>query len=231
MRIETQVIDDFMIIKVIDTGVGIENSMMSSVFDPYTQSSPTSTRRVRGAGLGLAISRRLAERMGGDLLVESEKGSGSQFTLRLPVETVVADEVESSANDFVYPVGKKLLAGKRVLLAEDTRGIQFLVEKILSREDIQVDIVENGRLAVDRVREAKTPYDALLLDMQMPVMDGYEAARELRDLGFELPIAAMTASTMQEEQAASLNAGCNRFVPKPIDQSELLTVLWQLIHK
>ena len=231
VRIETQTSDGFTSVRVVDSGVGIKNSMIASVFDPYIQSSPTSTRRVRGAGLGLAISRRLAERMGGDLLVESEKGSGSQFTLRLPVETVTADEVDTIANSFDYPVGEKPLAGKRVLLAEDTRGIQFLVEKILSREDIQVDIVDNGRLAVDRIRELKASYDALILDMQMPVMDGYEAARELRELGLKLPIVAMTASTMQEEQAASLDAGCDRFVPKPIDQSELLTVLWQLIHK
>ena len=228
VRIETQTIDGFLFVGVIDSGVGIENSMIASVFDPYIQSSPTSTRRVRGAGLGLAISRRLAERMGGDLLVESETGTGSRFTLRLPVETVTAEEAEASSDGFDYPIGEKLLAGKRVLLAEDTRGIQFLVEKILVREDIQVDIVDNGRLAVDRVHDVESQYDALILDMQMPVMDGYEAARQLRDLGYKLPIIAMTASTMQEEQAASLNAGCDRFVPKPIDQSELLTVLWQL---
>ena len=230
VRIETHTHDDFMFIKVIDTGVGIENSMIASVFDPYIQSAPTSTRRVRGAGLGLAISRRLAERMGGDLLVESEKGMGSQFTIKLPVETVVADDSDPLANEFEYPAGEKPLAGKRVLLAEDTRGIQFLVEKILSREDIEVETVDNGSLAVDCIREAKRTYDALILDMQMPVMDGYEAAREIRELGFELPIVAMTASTMQEEQAASLDAGCDRFVPKPIDQSELLAVLWQLIR-
>ncbi|MBB3209243.1 two-component system CheB/CheR fusion protein [Rhodopirellula rubra] len=230
VRLETTSENERLSIRVIDSGVGIENSMLSSVFDPYTQSSPTSTRRVRGAGLGLAISRRIAERMDGELLVESERGVGSRFTLRLPVNAAVASDADQSSSDFDYPAAEKPLAGKRVLLAEDTRGIQFLVEKILSREEVQVDVVDNGRLAVDRIQAQASIYDALILDMQMPVLDGYQAAREIRERGVKLPIIAMTASTMQEEQTASLDAGCDRFVPKPIDQAELLTVLWQLIR-
>ena len=230
VRVETSHDNYWVTIKVIDSGCGIENSMIATVFDPYTQSSPTSTRRVRGAGLGLAIGRKLAERMGGDLLVESESGTGSQFTLRFPL--MVASDTDPETSDISYPSESKPLAGKRVLLAEDTRGIQFLVQKILSREHIQVDVVDNGRDAVQKIRkqlESQPRYNALLLDMQMPIMDGYTAARELRKMGETLPIIAMTASTMQEEQAASLDAGCDRFVPKPIEQAKLLTVLWQLI--
>ncbi len=145
VRVETFADDQWITIKIIDSGCGIENSMISTVFDPYTQSSPTSTRRVRGAGLGLAISRKLAERMGGELLVESETGTGSQFTLRLPMKMAITNDSDQESSDFDYPSELKPLAGKRVLLAEDTRGIQFLVRKILTREDIQVDVVDNGR--------------------------------------------------------------------------------------
>jgi two-component system CheB/CheR fusion protein len=234
VRVSTASDGEMFSVEVADSGCGIENSMLSSVFDPYMQSSPTSTRRIRGAGLGLAISRKLAERMDGELRVASEAGQGSSFTLRLPAKVAVADSRDGAKTGPQFLAEEKPLADKRILVAEDTRGIQFLVQRILTKQGVIVTLVENGQQALDQVEQsAKTgrPFDALLLDMQMPVLDGYEAARKIRAAGHDLPIIALTASTMREEQAASLESGCDRFLPKPINQTDLLTVIWQMLQE
>jgi len=224
---------DNFLIEVSDTGCGIEQSLLSVVFDPYTQSSPTSSRRVRGAGLGLAISRKLALAMDGSLEVESVAGEGSCFTLRIPAIEFVEGESDGEVAEPRYPASDRPLEGKRVLVAEDTKGIQFLVKRILEREGVEVTVVGDGKSAVDAIRTNTNgrSFDAVLLDMQMPVMDGYQAAREFRSRGITVPIVAFTASTMPEEQAASHEAGCNAFVPKPIDRERLLKTLHQEIVK
>ena len=224
--------DDF-VIEVSDTGCGIEQSLLSVVFDPYTQSSPTSSRRVRGAGLGLAISRKLALAMGGSLDVESVAGEGSCFTLRFPAIEFVESDSDVEVAESPYPAVSRPLEGKRVLVAEDTKGIQFLVKRILEREGVEVTVVGDGKSAVEAVNSASngTSFDAVLLDMQMPVMDGYQAAREFRSSGVTIPIVAFTASTMPEEQTASRAAGCDAFVPKPIDRERLLKTLHQELAK
>ena len=224
--------DEF-VIEISDTGCGIEKSLLSVVFDPYTQSTPTSSRRVRGAGLGLAISRKLTMTMGGSLDVESVAGEGSCFTLRLPAIEFVESAKSGKTEVPEFPAEGCPLEGKRVLVAEDTKSIQFLVKRILEREGVKVSVVGDGKAAVDKICNTgnRQGFDALLLDMQMPIMDGYHAARQLRESGETIPIVAMTASTMPEEQAASEEAGCNAFVPKPIDRERLLTTLLQEIAK
>lgn len=233
VKLVTAFDDECISIHVIDSGCGIENSMIASVFDPYFQSSPTSNRRVRGAGLGLAISRKLAEQMGGQLSLKSESGTGSHFTFEIPFERAELSSEDAEENESDYPAEERPLSGLRILVAEDTQAIQFLLQRILTAEGMIVEVVDNGKDAFERIVNSENdakPYAALILDMQMPIMDGYEAARALRAGGSALPIIAMTASTMQAEQTASLEAGCNRFLPKPIDKTELLTTIWQLVR-
>jgi CheY-like chemotaxis protein len=125
------------------------------------------------------------------------------------------------------------LEGKRILVAEDTVGIQFLVRRILEREGMQVTVVGDGKAAVDSATgDAKrSEFDAILLDMQMPIMDGYQAAKRFRKSGLAIPIIAFTASTMPDEQVASLDAGCDAFIPKPIDRERLLMTLFEQIKQ
>jgi two-component system CheB/CheR fusion protein len=232
VALTAKVTDGEFILEVADTGCGIEQSLLPSVFDPYTQSSPTSSRRVRGAGLGLAISRKLALMMGGALDVESVAGEGSCFTLCIPVE-LSSDDTNTQSADPLFPSSDRPLEGKRILVAEDTVGIQFLVRRILEREGMQVTVVGDGKAAVDSATgDAKrSEFDAILLDMQMPIMDGYQAAKRFRKSGLAIPIIAFTASTMPDEQVASLDAGCDAFIPKPIDRERLLMTLFEQIKQ
>lgn len=226
--------DGMLEIAVTDSGCGIEHSLLASVFDPYSQSMPTSRRRTRGAGLGLAVSRKLAELMGGELTAESTSGTGSRFALRIPLVPAVEDDDDVEESKIVFPSELRPLRGKRLLIAEDTRAIQFLVQRTLVSQGMEVQVVENGQDALKQLELAAiegNPFDALILDMQMPILDGYQTARAIRQQGMRLPVIAMTASTMHEELQASLDAGCDGFIPKPIDRQLLLTTLWQHLSR
>ncbi|MEM7781896.1 MAG: CheR family methyltransferase [Planctomycetota bacterium] len=217
-------------ITVQDSGCGIEESMILSVFDPYV-STPRSNPRVRGAGLGLAISRRLAEMMGGGLAVQSVAQRGSIFTLNIPLE--LTEQAQQPTNHgIIYSSDQRSLQGKKILVAEDTPGIQFLVKRILEREGMETKVVANGELAVEAYNSQANsqPFDAVLMDMQMPVLDGYEAVKRMREQGSTIPIIALTASTMPEEKERSQTSGCNDFVSKPIDRDVLLTALYRQLR-
>jgi len=230
---------DLLIVSVVDTGIGIDPENLQAIFEAFTQDSKTVKRASGGTGLGLTISQKLAQMMDGDLQVQSEPNRGSSFTLRLPIHDV-SDDVRSESQPHVEGDGAieqtaetHELHSCRVLVAEDTPGIQFLLTRLLADKVQSVDVVDNGQQAVDAVNSAEergTPFDLILMDMQMPVMTGYEATRTLRSAGFSRPIIALTAGAMSEDRERCLAAGCSDYLPKPISVDQLIEKISETVQ-
>jgi signal transduction histidine kinase/ActR/RegA family two-component response regulator len=205
--------------EVADTGIGMTPEQISHLFQPFTQADTSMTRRFGGTGLGLTISRRLARLMGGEITVESRIGEGTTFMVVLP-----ALPAEAAARPAPL-AATKAAGGGRVLLAEDAPDNQRLIAFHLRRAGFAVEIVENGRLAVDAAMAAaagEEPFDVVLMDMQMPVLDGYRATAELRSRGYRGAVIALTAHAMAEDRQRCLDAGCDDFATKPIDREALI---------
>ena len=214
-----------------DTGPGMSPEQADKLFTPFSQVDASMTRRHGGTGLGLAIVRRLAERMHGSAeLVRTEPGKGSCFRLTLPLEPL-PEAVMSDRLDAVNTEPKRNAPGEvsiltgRILLAEDGIDNQRLIAFHLRKAGATVDVADNGRIALDmltRARERGEAYDLLLTDMQMPEMDGYTLASQLREQGESIPIIALTAHAMPEDEQRCLEAGCDDYASKPIDRVALL---------
>jgi|GEM_PF-2677703 len=230
-----------------DTGIGMSDDQMQSIFDPFTQADTSTTRKYGGTGLGLAISRQMARLLGGDIVCRSELGKGSTF--RVTVATGALDGVK-----MVDPRGEAIAHGEttdetsaapalstskkdldcRILLVEDGPDNQRLISFILEKSGAQVTVADNGKIGVDSVVQATNtgdPFDIVLMDMQMPVMDGYEATRELRRQGFEVPIIALTAHAMADDREKCLDAGCNDYATKPINRASLIELIQSYLSK
>ena len=218
-------------IDVIDSGIGISPEGLGKIFNPFVQADSTVTRRFGGTGLGLTISRRFAVALGGDLTVTSELGRGSTFTVTLEtgpldgIRLLDASQAQTSSARSNSRSAKDLpqLPPARVLVADDGEANRQLITVILTRAGVQVENAENGEVAV-RMAESQ-PFDLVLMDMQMPVMDGYAAATRLRQLGLSIPIVALTANAMKGDEEKCRAAGCSAFVAKPVDIDELMRCL------
>jgi signal transduction histidine kinase/ActR/RegA family two-component response regulator len=210
-----------------DSGVGIDADTLQKLFKPFVQADASTTRRYGGTGLGLAIAKRLAEMLGGTLTAQSEPQRGSRFTLRIEVAHADAARLSSRAPQASPQHDQRwslVPPGARILLAEDGIDNQRLISRLLERAGLVVDVVENGLAAIERLTSG-AEYDAVLMDMQMPCVDGYQATRELRARGCALPIIAITANAMVGDREYCLEAGCDEYVTKPIDRSALFAVL------
>lgn len=236
IRAGTTAIDDEqkLCIQVEDTGVGIGPDEATALFEPFSQADASVTRRYGGTGLGLTICRRLAALMGGEVRLErSAPGVGSVFTLELPLHAVdgattvhnlavVNGRSAEESRAEQPPLGQ--LSGS-ILLAEDGIDNQRLIAFHLRNAGARVHIVENGALALLALADAErsgSPFNLLLTDMQMPEMDGYTLARTLRARGAAIPIVAITAHVMAEDRERCLSAGCNDYITKPLDRSNLI---------
>lgn len=226
---------DTLRIEVEDTGPGMTTMQARQLFQPFTQADASVTRRHGGTGLGLTICRRLANLMGGDVRLDySATGRGSRFVLELPLvsapdavrisDLVACKEETLAVREAVQGQTRQLLHG-RILLAEDGEDNQRLIAFHLSRAGADVTIAGNGRIALEKIRQALSegrPYGLLVTDMQMPEMDGYSLARTLREQGVDLSIVALTAHAMAEDRAKCLDAGCDDYATKPINAAHLL---------
>jgi len=208
-----------------DTGIGMDLEQQSRLFEAFNQADASTTRRFGGTGLGLAICRRLAELMGGGIAVSSTPGKGSEFVVTLPFLLPQAEVVAPPA-PADEQAAEQCLKGLRLLLVEDHPLNQVVARGMLEYAGASVDVAENGQLAVDRLRAHPTDYDIVLMDVQMPVMDGFAATGAIRqELKLDLPILAMTAGVMQSEQERCIAAGMNDFIAKPIDVEQMLDII------
>ncbi len=222
---------------VIDSGIGVDPDLVAGLFQPFTQADTSMVRRFGGTGLGLTISKRLGQMLGGDVtLVESKPGVGACF--RVTIETGPLDGVRMVENPGAATLLVKTSAPResspaqplacRVLLAEDGPDNQRLVSFLLKKAGADVTVVENGQLAVNAALAARAEsraFDVILMDMQMPVMDGYHAATLLRQQGYTGTIVALTAHAMASDRDKCLAAGCDEYLVKPINREKLIAMV------
>ena len=212
-----------------DTGIGIANEALGRLFQPFAQADTSISRRFGGTGLGLVISRRLVNAMGGELQVSSEPGRGSLFWFELSFPFVPVAIMETEAR----PVAEKVstatqrLTGLKVLAVDDSPINRMVVERALKVEGAHVTLATNGQEALDRLRAQPTQFDVVLMDIQMPVMDGLAATRVIRtELGqTSLPVIALSAGVLAEEQQQAIDAGVNDFLAKPMNLEQMTDML------
>lgn len=212
-----------------DTGIGISREKQAFIFEAFTQADGTTTRKYGGTGLGLAITQKLAGLLGGSVSVRSTPGQGSVFSLTLPmgVCSLEPPPVQEPASDLSTGPKKDRAQDVqfhgRLLVAEDVKTNQLLIGLMLERLGLEVVLADNGKQAVEKA--TRDVYDLILMDVQMPEQNGHEATRELRERGVTIPIVALTAHAMKEDERACLDAGCDDYLTKPIDRDRLLEVL------
>jgi len=222
---------------VVDCGIGMTEKQIEKLFQPFVQADSSTTRKFGGTGLGLTISKRLAEMLGGTIQVYSTSGEGSTFSVTLPTGSLDGvNMIESPSEAGTLNLQEDRSAFQdiqldcRVLLAEDGPDNQRLISFVLNKAGAEVTIAENGQIAHDLAlaeRDKGTPFDVILMDMQMPVLDGYGAAHQLREACYSGPIIALTAHAMTSDRKKCLDAGCNDYTTKPIDRMKLI----ELVHE
>lgn len=217
-----------------DSGIGIKASQLEHLFQPFEQADSTTTRKFGGTGLGLYISRELVRKMGGDIYVESLSGVGTKITFNVKSGSVNQDELVSNETEISIFKEKQLflsnvpkLKGK-ILLAEDSEDNQALFKLFITATGANVEIASDGIEAVELAQQGR--YDLILMDMQMPRMDGLQATRHIISQGNNTPIVAITANAMKEDRENCQKAGCVGFLSKPIDKDEFYKVLSEYLE-
>jgi CheY-like chemotaxis protein len=224
-----------------DTGIGLTPAQLATLYEPFTQADSSTTRKYGGTGLGLTISKRLAHALGGDLTARSRYGEGSTFSLTIKVGSLagvrmleapsVADflKADAPAQESTTPAAtEEALRGARVLLAEDGPDNRRLIAFVLQKAGAEVSVADNGQVAVAEAMEATSrgrPFDVILMDAQMPVLDGFSAVRRLREMGYSRAIVALTAHAMVGDREKCLQAGCDDYATKPIDRDTLIATI------
>ena len=216
-----------------DTGIGMDKAFIAKLFDAFSQEDATTTNKYGGSGLGMAITKRMVDMMGGEILVESEKGAGSTFTVTIPMgQSLTEDAVTGKPEE--QPEESASVAGLHVLIVEDQEMNAEVLIDLLEMEDMTSEWAENGRIAVDMFSKSEEGhFDAVLMDMRMPVMDGPSATREIRGLDRKdaktVPIIALTANAFEEDIQQCIQAGMNAHLSKPVDIEILVQTLGRLI--
>ena len=221
---------------VVDTGLGMSQEQIDMLFQPFSQVDSSMRRRFGGTGLGLAISRRLALMLGGDIAAESAPGKGSRFSVTIDAGPLDGVKLLEHPSAIVEPTAPddEIRLDCHVLLAEDGPDNQRLIAFMLRKAGAHVTVAENGREAQNLALEARqnnTPFDIILMDMQMPVMDGYQATKNLRNAGYDKPIVALTAHAMLDDYKTCISHGCDGYLTKPINRGDLLKALHKYAPK
>ncbi|WP_294413683.1 transporter substrate-binding domain-containing protein [uncultured Ruminococcus sp.] len=218
-----------------DNGIGMSEEFCNMIFDAFTREQTSTVSGIQGTGLGMAITKKIVDMMGGTISVNSAEGRGSEFIVYLPCRIVdkVSEEDGTDKNKGDI-VSIHDLKGKTVLIAEDNEMNQMIAKAILEEMGLTVDIAENGESAVRKITEADAGrYSIVLMDIQMPVMDGYEAAKKIRSLKddgkADIPIVAVTANAFDEDKKLALSAGMNGHLAKPYDIEQIRKMLIELL--
>ncbi len=223
-----------------DTGIGMSEEFRETIFDTFTRERTSTVSNIQGTGLGMAITKSIVDMMNGTILVDSETGKGTEFTVTIPCKAGYPPEIPARAEekpDQTASVQKQVsnpFAGKRILLAEDNEMNQIIAENILSNYGFIIDIASDGEQAVEMLHDAPAgTYDVILMDIQMPKMDGYEAARQIRALEDKtkaaLPIVAVTANAFEEDRRQALDGGMDGHLAKPYDIPAMMKMLEDLL--
>jgi PAS domain S-box-containing protein len=211
---------------VTDSGSGLTSEQRKNLFSPFSQADSTATRKFGGTGLGLALSRRLARKLGGDIsLMDFADGTGCTFRITVSDSKVLITNTKDALVRVARP--PRDLAGTNVLVVDDSQDNQMLIQMLLSKRGITSDVANNGVEAVEMALGGR--YDLIFMDIQMPVMDGNQAMRKLRGANYTGPIVALSAHAMNEEKAKAFDSGCDDYLIKPIEKSRLLGILEDLV--
>ena len=223
---------EMLVIDVQDTGIGISQDAQKMIFAPFAQADGSITRKYGGTGLGLSICRMIAEGLGGTISVTSRPRVGSTFRVAVPVGCLDGVEIRDPSmseivrtREEVEEIDQSQLVGHEVLVCEDGRTNRHLIELILTNAGAEVTLAENGLEGVEAIRAQPDRFDLVLMDMQMPVMDGYTATRTLREEGYDRPIVALTAHAMRGDEEKVREAGCSGYLTKPVDIDQLLRTI------
>ncbi|MBR5338445.1 MAG: response regulator [Lachnospiraceae bacterium] len=217
-------------ITVADTGIGMSDDYLERIYDTFSRENNSTISKIEGTGLGMSIVKKLMDVMGGEINIVSEKDKGTTVTLDFKFEICTDDVTEATMEE--KTVDSNILSGKRVLLVEDNEMNREIAKSILEEYDLIVDEAEDGCQAVGKVKESGTDaYDVILMDIQMPVMGGFEATEAIRKLNMEqrIPIVAMTANAFEEDRRKALEAGMDDHIAKPIDVDNMITVLTRMV--
>jgi CheY-like chemotaxis protein len=214
-----------------DTGIGLKEKEIKTLFKEFMQADMSTSRHYGGTGLGLAISKKLVEMMGGKISVASDFGVGSTFTFELPLTPI---EIEAAGKTIQLDKASlehrvNALRGIKILVAEDNKMNQMLLEMLLEESSLLLDFAQDGQVALKKFKE--NDYDLVLMDIQMPYMNGYEATEEIRLIDADIPIIALSANVMQEDIDKAFAAGMNDWLAKPIEVDKLYAVLLHYINK
>ncbi|MCA9251423.1 MAG: CHASE domain-containing protein [Phycisphaerales bacterium] len=243
MEVDRQVAGDSstLYFNVVDTGIGLTSEQMEKLFQPFSQADNSTTRQFGGTGLGLAVSKKMAELLDGEITVESTFAKGSCFTFKVDVPASHDEPLASSPAEIDQRSKQKAsnesnaqsLANLRILLAEDGPDNQRLIAYLLKKVGAQVTVANNGQEAFDAAIAAKQSgrqFDVILMDMQMPILDGYQATEKLRAHDYTGPIIAVTAHAMSDDRQKCLSAGCDDYATKPIDRQDLTAAILKSIQ-
>lgn len=224
-----EIIDNqlIMIHKISDNGIGMSEKFKKHMFEPFTQENCSKSSSESGVGLGLAITKSLIDTMKGEIICHSEKGIGTTFTIKIPNTEVTDEEVERYEEKKSACVNIENLKDKTILLCEDIEINSKIVVKLLGSVGAKVDVASNGKVGVDMARLKK--YDAILMDIRMPIMNGLEAAIEIRKFDINTPIIALSANAYTTDKQMSYDAGMNEHLAKPIDKNKLFNTISRLI--
>jgi len=222
-------------VEIVDTGIGMTEDQVKKVFDVFTQADSTVTRQYGGTGLGLSLSKQFAEKMGGGIQATSLSGIGSRFLITVSSGDLSTVRTVQNIQQIKSLTGADIISKKeikqvkgRILLAEDNHDNQQLFSLLLSKTGADVDIANNGKEAVEMAMN--TAFDLIFMDMQMPIMDGVEATRRLRQKGYTGAIVSLTANAMKQDRAACFNAGCNDYITKPVNDQLLYATVYQYLE-
>ena len=223
--------DNFIEFSIEDTGIGLNSNQIEKLFNSFTQAETSTTRKYGGTGLGLAISKQLVELLGGKIWVESEEGIGSRFSFEILIPQKFDAEVAETKKDTQkLEIIKDFFVEMdtiKILLVEDNYINQEIIKGLLDDECFNIDTVQNGKDAVEKIVQNSTEYHLILMDMKMPIMNGMEASQKIRQINKTIPIIALTANALDSDKKLAYTIGINDYLHKPID----IEILYDLIYK